>query len=818
MLEFGKLTQVIGGEVIALRQNLSFEHLLLDSRKILSPATSLFFAIRGERHDGHAYLKDLYEKGVRQFVVEAINTADFPDACFIKVPSTLMALQQLAAWHRNNFKIPVVGITGSNGKTVVKEWLSQLLSKSYNIVRSPKSYNSQVGVPLSVWQINEQHEFGIFEAGISKPGEMEKLQSIILPSIGIFTNVSSAHDEGFKSMREKVFEKLKLFKDVELLIYCKDYHEIDKQVNEQFEKINTFSWSRKKGGDIVVKEIDKINGKSKVYLLHEETLHHFTLPFADDASIENAIHCVCLLLLLKIERHEIQTRINSLHKVAMRLEMKEGINGCHIIDDTYNSDLAGLSIAINFLDQQTRREEKSVILSDVLESGIEEKVLYKEIGGMLKAKNISKVVGIGETISRNKEFFSPDAVFFPSTETFLANFDSDYYQDEIILVKGARKFQFERIVGQLQQKVHGTVLEINLDALSANLNFYKSKLKPNTKVMVMVKAFAYGSGSFETANLLQFHRVDYLAVAYADEGVSLRENGISLPIMVMNPVQQSFDKLFQYNLEPEIFSFKLLNEFLDFLVDNGISSKIHLKIDTGMRRLGFEEKEVNTLCDILVKNPQLQVASIFTHMAAADEEVHNEFSKTQLTKFNKVAIIVEEKLGYKIMRHAMNSAGILRFPDNQMDMVRLGIGLYGIEANGLFQDQLQTVGTLKTIISQIKQVSKGETVGYSRKGKVESADKKIATIAIGYADGYNRKFSNGVGKVLVRGKLCPVIGNVCMDMTMVDITGVDAQEGDEVIIFGKDHSILNLARDIETIPYEILTNVGERVKRVFYTE
>lgn len=818
MLNFNQLQHITNGKVVASFQDLPVEHFLLDSRKITSPSSSVFVAIKGQRHDGHKFLNDLYNKGVRQFIVESSNLSyNLPESNILEVSSSIEALQNIAAWNRAQYTIPVIGITGSNGKTIIKEWLSQLLSKDYNIVRSPKSYNSQVGVPLSVWQMNEQHTLGIFEAGISLVKEMENLKRVIEPTIGIFTNIGTAHDEGFESKEQKIQEKLKLFKDVKTLLYCKDHVLIHEQIQNVIPNVSTFTWSYRQQADVLVKEVIKANGRSKIHLQYKNQGYSFNIPFFDDASIENIIHCVSTLLLLGIGGAEIDNRLQSLHTVAMRLELKEGINGCYIIDDTYNNDLAGLTIAINFLDQQKRKEDKTIILSDVLESGLEEKKLYKEIASLISGKNIQKVIGIGETISRNNKFFPPESKFYQTTEEFLNEFIQDDFYDEIILIKGARKFEFERIVSQLQQKVHGTILEVNLDALSNNLNFYKSRLKPQTKIMVMVKAFAYGSGSFEVANLLQFHRVDYLAVAYADEGVALRENGISLPIMVMNPVYQTFDKLFQYNLEPEIYSLKVLKEYISFLQTHEISSKIHIKLDTGMRRLGFEEKDMKELLLLLKSTSLVQVASIFTHLAGADEETHNEFSKGQIQKLQKLASIIEEKLGYKILKHALNSAGITRFPEAQMDMVRLGIGLYGIECNNLFQKDLQTVGTLKTIISQIKTIKSGETVGYGRKGKADK-DLTIATIAIGYADGYSRRFGNGVGKVMVNGQLCPVIGNVCMDMTMVNVTGLDVEEGQEVIVFGHELSIHQVAESIGTIPYEILTNVSERVKRVFYTE
>jgi Alr-MurF fusion protein len=820
MFTFRKTEEITGGRVLNFYKDTDIIYLLLDSRKIISPANSVFFAISGKRHDGHRFIQELYNKGVRSFVVESNDSfkiADLPEANIILVENAVSALQKIAAFHRGQFDYPVIGITGSNGKTIIKEWLSQLLSKDFNIVRSPKSYNSQTGVPLSVWEMNQQHTLGIFEAGISMPAEMKNLQRVIHPTIGIFSNIGTAHDEGFQNRREKILEKLKLFKESDVLIYCKDHEDIEREVSAHYPDLKTFSWSLRPDADMVIQELIKEGNQSRITISLRDNLHTFTFPFADHASVENLMHCIAVLFYFRIDAEEIQRRIYNLQSVAMRLELKEGINACYLIDDSYNNDLAGLSIALNFLDQQKHKEGKTVILSDLLESGIAEKELYKKIGMLLKEKKIDRLIGIGPVISRNKDSFAIESLFYNSTSDFLSKLDPRDFTEEMILVKGARVFEFEKIIQRLQQKVHGTILEVNLDALSHNLNFYRSFLKPQTKVMVMVKAFAYGSGSFEVANLLQFHRVDYLAVAYADEGVALRERGISLPVMVMNPSYQTFDKMFQYNMEPELYNFKILREYLEFLTLNAISSKIHIKIDTGMHRLGFEEKDIPELISLLKNNTRVTVASIFTHLAGADEEVHNEFTLAQISMFKKIASDIEDKLAYKTIKHVLNSAGIVRFPDAQMDMIRLGIGLYGVEANGLKQGNIETVGTLKTIISQIKLVKAGESVGYSRKGKADR-DIKIATIAIGYADGYDRRFSGGKGKVLIKGKLCPIIGNVCMDMSMVDITGIDASEGDEVIVFGKDLPIYKIAEEIGTIPYEILTNVSERVKRVFYTE
>ncbi|HSZ24291.1 MAG TPA: bifunctional UDP-N-acetylmuramoyl-tripeptide:D-alanyl-D-alanine ligase/alanine racemase [Cytophagaceae bacterium] len=819
MVQASQITAIAEAKLLSFHTDNPIHYLLLDSRKIISPGNTLFFAIKGIRHNGHQFIPSLYAKGIRYFIVEETTNIDFsvlPEASIWRVSNSITALQKIVIYHRNLFQLPVIGITGSNGKTIVKEWLSQLLNRDYKIVKNPKSYNSQIGVPLSVWEINDHHTLGIFEAGISQPNEMQHLEKIIQPTIGLFTNIGPAHDEGFKNEEEKIKEKLILFKKSSIVFYRKDYptlHEILSEANYK-----TFSWSTKEKADIQIVHLEKGKNSVEIKFLYLENTFRLLLPFSDEASIENCLHCICLLMYLHLPIPEIQNRINMLHPVAMRLELKEGINGCYIIDDTYNNDLSGLTMAVNFLEQQKQRTKKTIILSDLLESGVEETQLYHFIAKMLKEKGISKMIGIGQTISKNKLSFEKiPSEFYQNTTEFLSSLALRDFSNEIILVKGARVFSFEKIVHVFQQKIHGTILEINLDALAHNLNFYRSQLKSGTKIMAMVKAFAYGSGSYEVANLLQFHRVDYLAVAYADEGVSLREHGISLPVMVMNPTYQTFDKLIQYQLEPEIYSFKILNELLQYLTENNASATIHLKLDTGMRRLGFEEEDTEDLLNILASTHQLRISSIFTHLAAADEALHNDFTIGQLKKFNTMTDRIEQSLGYKTIRHALNSAGIIRFPEAQMDMVRLGIGLYGIEANGIRQSELQTVGTLKTIISQIKKIKAGESVGYSRKGIVKQ-DTLVATIAIGYADGFDRGFSNGIGKVLINGKICSIIGNVCMDMCMVDVTEANAVEGDEVILFGENISILELSKLINTIPYEILTNIGERVKRVFYAE
>ncbi|MCX2741320.1 bifunctional UDP-N-acetylmuramoyl-tripeptide:D-alanyl-D-alanine ligase/alanine racemase [Pontibacter anaerobius] len=818
MLTFQQLQSITQGKLVQLAQPLPVVHLLTDSRKLSQPAGSVFFAIRGKYNDGHKYLPQLYAQGVRAFVVEQGEEGElkeqYPEANILQVKNSLEELQRLAAWHRAQFNIPVIGITGSNGKTIVKEWLSQLLSPDELVVKSPRSYNSQLGVPLSVWQLQPNHTLAIFEAGISQPGEMEKLQQVIRPTIGIFTNLGSAHDEGFASREQKVQEKLQLFQGVELLFYASDYELLHQAVQAQ--SIKSFTWSRQHPeANLYINATTTAGHKTIVVYTFGGEKQRLAIPFTDEASVENALHCLAVLLHRRLPLSEIQDRLDRLHPVAMRLEMKEAINGCYLIDDTYNNDLAGLAIALDLQANQPQRGQRTLILSDVLESGLPEEQLYRKVAELVQAHKVQRLIGIGPTISKYKHLFS-QAGFYTSTAGFLQDFKPEAFRNEVILLKGARVFGFEKIVQTFQQKVHGTVLEVNLDALVHNLNYYRAKLAPDTKLMVMVKAFAYGSGSFEVANLLQFHRVDYLAVAYVDEGVALRENGITLPIMVMNPSQDSFVKLRQYNLEPEIYSLEQLQDYV-YSLEPGTKYKIHLKLDTGMHRLGFVPEDFEHLFALLEQNPQLQVASAFSHLAGADEAIHNDFSQLQISRFRSMAAELEGRLKYNVIKHILNSAGIVRFPEHQLGMVRLGIGLYGVEATGSEQEALRPVSTLKTTVSQVKSIKAGETVGYSRKG-VADVDKTTATIAIGYADGYDRRFSNGAGQVMINGHRCPIIGNVCMDMSMVDVTGVNVKAGDTAVVFGPEITLAELAQRIGTIPYELLTNVSTRVKRVFYSE
>ena len=801
-------------------------------------ANVIFFAIRGEHHDGHEFIGDLYRKGVRQFVVERLaltGTPDrtrrraelshYPDAEFQEVDSSLQTLQMMAAEHRQHFQIPVIGITGSNGKTIVKEWLAQLLSDDFIIARSPKSYNSQLGVPLSVHELTPRHTLGIFEAGISQAQEMPVLERIIRPTIGLITNIGTAHDEGFKTRRQKIAEKLRLFTHADTLIYCTDYTDIDEEVNLLLKAVNPHvkcvTWSMR--GNKATYQV-QLHGSELTLNSPDHDSIRVTLPFTDPASVENLTHCLVTMLTIRPDTGpQLQSRLNRLRPVSMRLEQKAGINQCVLIDDSYNNDVAGLQLALRFLNQQTTRSRRVVFLSDVLQSGQPEQDLYALVSSLVKEADVAQFIGIGPVLSRNAHLFADNSLFYTTTDALLASFPLHTLQNSAVLVKGARPFSFERISNRLAEKVHGTVLDINLDALTHNLNSYRERVGPGTKIMVMVKAFAYGSGSTEVAQLLQYHRIDYLAVAYADEGVTLRKNGITLPIMVMNPAPETFSALLTYSLEPEIYSVRVLTEWCEFLQSHSSDAgsntpcAIHLKIDTGMHRLGFLEAEIPDVAAYLNTHPMLHVASVFSHLVGSDEARFNAFSQQQYETFLRSTTRLESALGYRPTRHILNSAGIMRFPDFKLDMVRLGIGLYGVESSGLNPSTLHTVGTLRTVISQIKTVRAGESVGYSRRG-VLTHDARIATLAIGYADGYDRRFGNGMGQVLVNGTRCETVGNVCMDMTMVDVTSAVATEGDTVTIFGPELPINELARQIGTIPYELLTGISERVKRVFFKE
>ena len=801
------------------------EDILIDSRRFIRAANTLFFALKGDRNDGHKYIQDLYRKGIRYFVVSDKNFSrtGLDKASFFEVADTLRGLQQLAAHHRGLFDIPVIGITGSNGKTIVKEWLFQLMSPDRKIVRSPKSYNSQIGVPLSVWQMNRRHEIALFEAGISRPDEMEHLQAVIQPTVGIFTNIGEAHSEGFISLAQKAGEKLKLFTRVNTLIYNNDQKELLGVIIRTgiLENLNTFSWGADENSDLQVVEKQILDTSTKIRAIYQDKEQTIEIPFTDAASTENAIHCWAAMLVVGFAPEVITKRMVGLTPIAMRLEQKEGVNNCTIINDAYNSDFNSLTIALDFTRQQNQHKDKVVILSDILQSGRDEEELYTNVAGLLKQKGISRIIGIGDAISRHAGLFEMEKDFFPTTRDFIAGFPMASLRNQTILLKGARIFEFERINRLLQQKVHETVFEINLSALIDNLNFFRSKLKQKTKIMAMVKAFSYGSGSFEIANILQFHRVDYLAVAYADEGVELRKAGIRLPIMVMNPEEYAFDLMIKYQLEPEIFSFRALDMLEKAIRRNQLPQnkpvKIHLKLETGMHRLGFCEKELAELISRINANPLIYVQSVFSHLVGSDKPSLDDFTREQIALFQSMSQKLSVGLPRPFMMHLLNSGGISRFPEAQFDMVRLGIGLYGISSHEETAKRLRSVTSLRTEITELKKVHPGESVGYNR-SFVAKSEIQIATVSVGYADGLFRMLGNGNFSFWINGKAAPIVGDICMDMCMIDVTRLDVKEGDAVFVFNAEHPVTELATVARTIPYEVLSRISRRVKRVYFYE
>ena len=803
-------------------QDATVSLLLTDSRRLSIPEESLFFALKTKTNDGHRYIKDLYGLKVRNFVVSDIlpEYSAMPDANFLVVKDTLRALQRLVTYHRKRFNIPVIGITGSNGKTVVKEFLYQLLRSEFNIVRSPRSYNSQIGVPLSVWEMNERHTLGIFEAGISQPDEMEYLQPIISPTIGVITSIGEAHQENFISMGQKCREKLQLFVDSDAIIYNGDDTLIADSVEASCLSHKAIIWSRTDTeAPLYIESIEKQADKTIIRCTLLGFERTYTIPFTDDASIENVIQCIAIMLYLKPTSVNDVEKFRRLEPVAMRLEVIEGINDCLLINDTYNSDINSLDIALDF--QQSRkvgREMKTtLILSDILQSGTLPKSLYRKVSDLVSHRKVDRLIGIGKDLKEYEAFFpTKEKEFYTTTEEFLAQPLQQMFRNELILIKGSRRFHFERITERLVRKVHETTLEVNLDAIVHNFNFYRSRLNPETKMVCMVKASAYGAGSYELAKTLQEHRCDYLAVAVADEGEELRKAGITIPIMVMNPEFGSFNVLFENNLEPEVYSFRLLDAIIRETERRGITSyPIHIKVDTGMHRLGFQPGDMPAVCERLRQQSGVVARSVFSHLAGSDSSIFDDFTMEQIGKFQTAAKTLEEGLEYKVIKHILNTAGIERFPQYQMDMVRLGIGLYGVSASGL--RGLRNVSTLKTTILQIQDVPKGDSIGYGRRSYVDR-DSRIAIIPIGYADGLDRHFSNREGIVLINGQRCPIIGNICMDACMVDVTDIEAHEGDTVVIFGEGLEVNELSDRLHTIPYEILTSVSPRVKRVYYRE
>lgn len=813
------IVDIISGQLIGDGQTL-IEQIFFDSRLIVHPVNGIFFALTGNQKDGHTFIADAYHKGIRTFVVQH-PIQQYNDINQIIVDDPLKALQKWATAHRLQFNIPVIGITGSNGKTIVKEWLNQILWKDFNITRSPKSYNSQIGAALSVLQLNQENNLGIFEAGISKPNEMQNLQEIIQPTIGVLTKIGEAHLENFENQEELIHEKLKLFTHVNKLVYNIENEKLHQIIlaDEHLAKIDKITYGYSDNATVKIKGIDQEKSFTKISILHNQEIFDYTIPFQDDASIKNSLICLTTLIALNVDYKQFKNNFQELLPIEMRLEIKEAINNSIIINDSFNSDLNSLKIGLNVLNQQPK-ERKTLVLTDILQSKLEKDELYQKVADLVNPYQFTEIVLIGEQISKYKELFESYVRSYETTDDFLEQFKTQNVYDEAILLKGARPFQLEKILEELETRTHDTVLEINLQHLIENIKTYRSMLKPTTKMMCMVKANSYGLGSFEVANTLQNNGIDYLGVAIADEGKELRKAGISLPIIVMNPEQSSYSTVIDYQLEPEIYSFRVLDLFVKKLKEKQISKPypIHIKLETGMNRLGFHEEEYDQLIETLKHTPQVYVQSIFTHLATADMEDEKEYVHFQLNRFNNGYKILSDGLSIKPIKHCLNSPGIVAYNEHQYDMVRLGIGMYGYsEYTDFMNKRLKPVVQFKTVISQISNLKIGETVSYGRRFTAER-NSKIATLPVGYADGIRRSLGYGKGKVGIHGKLAPIVGTICMDMMMIDVTDIECNEGDEVIIFGSYPTLADITKDLGTIPYEVLTSIDNRVNRVYYKE
>ncbi len=813
------IATIIGGKLEG-SPDLQVTEIVTDTRQVSFTEGLVFFALKGKNHDGHIFIDNLYQKGLRVFVVEKLpdHSERYDKAAFIITHSTVGALQLLAADKRNSFKSPVIAITGSTGKTVVKEWLADILGLTTPVIRSPKSYNSQIGVPLSLLKLDDKYKLGIFEAGISYPGEMEKLQKIIHPDIGVITNIGDAHNENFPDKKTKTEEKLKLFTDSSLIIYCRDQELIHRSIrnNQILNSKNLVDWSREdKAAKVFAESVSLENGHTQIQMIYESIKNDFEIPFSDRASIENAITVATVCLALNTPVEIISKGLKDLVSVAMRMEMKSGINNCQLIEDYYNSDPGSLSMALEYL-RSTHGREATLILSDFVQSGRNENELYGEVAASIKKAGIKKFIGIGNALVRNKSLFGDDAQVFDTTDEFVNSYNTANFRNEIILIKGARIYEFEKIGTLLERQIHQTVLEVNLDAIAHNLNEFRRYLNPGIRIMAMVKAFAYGAGPAEISALLEYHRVNYLAVAYVDEGVELRNSGVTLPVMVMNPDPSASELLIKYSLEPEIYSFSSLEQFLAVASRHGLFNyPVHIKIDSGMHRLGFMPEDIESLSKRIKNQEIIRIASVFSHLAASENPDLDQFSHHQVRVFQQAVDIIRNATGYSFLRHILNSSGIARFPQYQFEMVRPGIGMYGV---GHFEGlDLKIAGRFKTRISQIKKIKAGEPIGYGC-ADVSESDRIIAILPAGYADGLNRKLGNRNGYLFVNGSRVPIIGNVCMDMCMIDISGINVGPGDEVEIFGEKISIDEIAAKSQTIPYEILTSIPRRVKRVFFRE
>ena len=792
--------------------------LAIDSRKVIRAEHTLFFAIETEKNDGHLYVRSLYQAGVRNFVITKVmnDFAQCLEANFLFVEDSLEALQQLAQNYRQQFHYPVIGITGSNGKTIVKEWLSMILSEKYRVVKSPDSYNSRIGVPLSVWNMSADHDIAVFEAGISRPNEMRTLADIIDPTIGILTNIGAAHAQFFPNNNRKIIEKLKLFQHVEVLIYHNDNEELNMILQlPEYEGIRKVSWGNAHSTYPVQMHAAPTEGTMI-------TINGFdyTVPFIDSASLENATHVIVTLLVVGFKPEEINSQLHRLTHISMRLEILQGANHSVIINDTYSLDINSLSAALNFMDTQTQLAKKTLVISDFEQVGNLTEADFQHLNQELHHHHITKLVAVGSSFAHHRDMFDLDEVLcYPNTEMLLEHISDLRISYEIVLIKGAQNFHFEQVVKALQHKTHLTIMQVNLPALAYNLNYHRNRLRPDTKMVAMVKASSYGLGDVELVNTLVDQGVDYLAVAYTDEGVRLRKRRINTPIIVLGAEAHSFEVMVNHQLEPEIFNFFYLQQLEEVLARHPEISQfnIHIKVDTGMHRLGFDLQDLPRLIEVVKRNPKLHIASVFSHLAAAEDPAEDAFTRRQIALFGRMTDVLCSAFDYKILRHILNSAGIIRFPEAQFDMVRLGIQLYGCSEIPEMTTQLHNVVTLKTVITQIKNIPAGESIGYNRSWHLQR-DTQVAIIPIGYADGYPRELSNGYGKVIVQGQKVPIIGKICMDMCMLDITGLRLHEGDEVIVYGEGNTVSEMAEAAKLISYELLTRISQRVPRVYVQE
>lgn len=792
-------------------------HLIIDSRKLLFPESSLFFAFFGKQTDGHLFIKPLYDLGVRAFIYEDpdFNIETFPEANFILVDQTIEAIQEIGRIHRSRFNLTVIGLTGSNGKTIIKEWINQLLEQEYNIVRSPGSYNSQIGVPLSVWQINQETDLAIFEAGISKKGEMAALSGIISPTLGVFTNLGDAHSLGFDSKEEKLKEKLLLFKDAESIICERDESIAFNEIKRNYPNKKVFDWSKTdKKASFYISSIEKINHSSRIQYIWKGKESDFSIPFKDPVSIRMAIFAVLSSLVAGADREQVDKGCSFLSAVPMRLETKDGLNNCLLINDSYNADLTSFTQALLFQSLQDQNRKKVLILSDFYQLQDNPEVLNRKIAELIDKQTFSRIVLVGNQIHSVQLYLqsSVNVFHFRTTSEVLKNLENLDFRNETILMKGARKFKFEQIFVKLSKRFHSTVLEINLDALSQNLMVYDSRLHQKTKKLVVIKASGYGAGSLKLARHLEKNNVDYFGVAFVDEGIELRKGGVKKPIMVFNADLSFLEEIIEYKLEPVVYSFEYLEQILN---EGPEGLGIHLKLDTGLNRLGFLEESVDKLCDILAKNNQFRVFSIFSHLSATPTRKYDDFTHKQAKVFENGYNKIVKALTYAPIKHLLNSAGVINFPEYQFDMVRIGSGVHGIDTSARINSALQVVHTLKAKVTLIKEVKAGESIGYERMG-IEDKARRIAIIPIGYADGLVRKAGNKRYHVSINGAKAPIVGNVNMDMSMIDITAIpNVEVGDEVEIFGANIPIQTLAKAGDTIFYEILSRISPRVKRIY---